>query len=125
MRHLHPEIILFSVQTGLNKDADRLNHQATITLLAERGIKYREFIGCYNGVTEQSLLVDAAHEGVVKQLCNYYSQESYLKSYCDRTSDLIYSDGRREYIGVLTKGYCATGSYTQDPATGQIWKCKL
>jgi len=102
MRAINNEIIIFSVfQSGLVLADNEKNHDVAYRLLRSSGIPFKELQGYDNGMQEKSFLIPTRFEGIAKELCAQYNQECYLVSASDRSTELVYSNGRREPVGVF------------------------
>lgn len=83
-------------------------------------IPHKDVLGVFNGVEETSfVVVGAEHEGIVSKLSNIYAQDSFLKSYPNRETYLIFSDKTKEYLGTFKplEGFLAKkyNNYTYCP----------
>jgi len=122
MRQQYRPICIFSVYQHRDTEADKQNHQQTITQLAERKIPYREFIGMFEGKREQSLFVYDDNESIVRTLCLIYEQSSYLYADNERMCQLRDHTGKTiDTLGRLVVDHSATDNYNQDPVTGEKW----
>lgn len=72
--------------------------------------------GCYNGTKENSFIVICNSMQDVYTIrniaCTLYEQESIFISYPDRSSQLMYSNGLCEDIGILKQVWHAEDNYT-------------
>lgn len=106
MRPLVAEIIMISSDVESNLTESNMIWPGVITTEFERrGIKYIPATGCYNGVVEQSFMIDAKHLPDALALAKMFNQESIL--YRDKMGEcsLIYLDESRSpmYIGLWTE----------------------
>ena len=91
-------------------------------------IKYKDVLGVYKGVREESLLVSDRHEGVVMQLCKQWNEESILYVDAFRHSYLRYmEDDRVQRLGiweqVLPSEIKTLDAYTFDYESATYWVC--
>lgn len=102
--NLKPNVLIFSVfQKGTVWSVNRDRHAKVMQDLETQGVPCIELTGKYNNELELSILVQGFEfRPLVEALAKKYSQECYLESYSDRSSALVYPDGRREMIGTLT-----------------------
>ena len=73
------EYIIFSVykDNAIGLD-NKQNHAMIIALLKSLGVSYKELRGCYEGQTEQSIIVNRKHIELIIKLAMQHKQESLL-----------------------------------------------
>jgi hypothetical protein len=97
-----PNIMIFSVFKGIK--SDELNHHSVCLVLDEMNVPYSLLAGFYEDKQETSILVEGfEHRETVETFCKLYNQDCYLESHGnDRSTNLVFPDGSRTSIGVLT-----------------------
>jgi len=118
-------IIIFSVyQNEKSELINKLNHKHIGNELKSRGISFKELVGVYKGIHEQSYLVHESNRSLVEELCIRYNQECYLESNGDRSTELVYRYERKN-IGILklvSKEFAESKeAYTYDPINDSFW----
>jgi hypothetical protein len=122
-----PRIYIFSCYRKENKDSiNEASHSIAILTLIKKSIAYKEVIGCYQGVEEQSILVvekdDNSVQPIVEQLCRTFKQDCYLVRDTNGNCSLVYSnipykceslDG--QLVNVPKKLAIKELAYTYDP----------
>lgn len=125
-----PNVLIFSVfQKGVSVTQNDATHKQVLQALNDSGVPCIELTGRYNGVNEKSILVQGfEYRATVEKACKTFSQECYLESHNDRATSLVYPDGRRESIGILTavshdEAMNAIG-FSYNPIAKQYYICK-
>lgn len=125
-----PNILIVSAfQKGQTLLENTNKHNEAVEVLRSRLVPFKVLQGKYNGVTELSILVSGfEHRELVESISKSNNQECYLESHNDRTTNLVYPDGARVSIGVLTgvtKDEAeSVGSYSYDPLVDQYFVTK-
>lgn len=127
MKTLNKRICIFtSYREDYTVDENQRRFKTFQDILKVNDVSYKVVSGCYKGVSELSVIVDASHETLVKRLCVDFKQDSYLFSDSDRTSFLRYTDDRPDqYIGTLTPTTMEIAlrsyGYTYDSMSQTYW----
>jgi len=103
MLHLN-EIVIISGKVSEETDHSRDLEQFLIT----NNLHYKEVVGVYKGEEERSFLVVLPYNDYLNTMIDLgkvLKQECILYSSAMRESELIYQDGKREYIGQLVPVY--------------------
>jgi hypothetical protein len=119
-------ILVFSAERSeLSQRENALRTEEVVDVLQERGASFREVEGVFNRVKEASFIVNAQHEGLVRELCQAFGQDCYLHVDNDKSAILRYPDGSDAYIGMWTQTpHEPSGDYTYDPITGKYYSIK-
>ena len=126
MKTVNKEILIFS---GESNEADELSNKLRThnlkAVLRTQNIDFKEIKGFYDGSEETSFIVSAAHEQAISDICNAYYQDCYLKSYSDRTCELIFPDEIQSLHGTLHRttkeSAIKSGAYSFDPSDNSYW----
>lgn len=128
--NLKPNILIFSVfQKNATPEVNKDIHSSVLYVLLDQKLPAMELKGRYNGTDESSILIQGfEHREVVERLCKEFGQECYLESHNDRATFLVFPDGSKKYIGVLTpvdeNEAQQVGSYSYNEAVGQFYITK-
>lgn len=130
MNYIKPRVLIFSVyQAGESQDINEYNHAELLKRLKGSEVEYKELVGSYKGVLENSILVmyTPFNERLVQMLCNQFNQECYLDSGHDRHTELVYPT-KRESIGYLKQVSQSIAesldAYTYDFSNDSYWICE-
>lgn len=85
---IHEPLIAFSAYQGTDLNLNRARHRVLKDRLAGLGIEFIPLQGAYQGIPEESVLVHASHETVVRALTQEYLQHTYLFLHPDRHAEL-------------------------------------
>lgn len=112
--------------TSENEETNKHNHKTVVQRFKDKQLAFIELQGKYNGIPEQSLLIDGfEYRALVERLAKEYSQESYLESHSDGSTFLIFTNGSKEFIGqflaISPEEAQASGSYSYNPHTKQYF----
>jgi len=121
--------IIFSVTNESNRlsaQKEMCAQGVAVTLMHSLGVEFKTVSGCYKGETEQSYVVSALQAPLVRQLCNAFHQESFLRVDENNLAELVYlEEDRYEVIGELFEvdKYTALkqDAYTYDQTTQQYY----
>lgn len=125
-----PNILIVSAfQKGQTLLENTNKHNETVGMLSARMIPFKVLQGRYNGIDELSILVSGfEHRELVENIAKSNSQECYLESHNDRSTFLVFPDGSKQGIGVLTGATKeeaeAVGAYSYDPQEGLYFVTK-
>lgn len=128
--NLKQNILIFSVfKANQTWEQNRNAHVQAMAELKSNLIPCGELVGRYNGASELSIMVIGfQHRDTVKAFCEKFNQESYLESHNDRFTNLVYSSGAIEPIGILTAVSKAEaekmGSYSYSAPLDQFFVTK-
>lgn len=125
--NLKPNVLIFSVfQKTVAKHVNEMAHLQLFSALKSEGLPVLELKGKYEGSDELSILIEGfQYRDYVERICKIFNQECYLESHNDRTTFLVYPDGRSVNIGTLTpvskSEAMEKGSYSFSEAVGQYY----
>lgn len=104
MKSQSPHLVIVSCyQTDLPEVGNARNHYDLAEKLKLLSVPFTEVIGCYKGKIENSFMIPAVYERVARMIMNEYNQECYLEHHNDRSCELVYPNGARTKIGIMTE----------------------
>jgi hypothetical protein len=94
---IYRNALIFSVaRKELTPEVNRQRHFDVMDFLDSREIPYYMVQGCYQGVQEQSLMIDGSHRDYVVDICERYDQECFLEQDANGQVSLVYPNGRED-----------------------------
>lgn len=129
MKPQKPIAILSACIEGNDEQTNKALTESMAVALGRLGIAFKPVEGIYQGVSEDSFLVQLEHENElvkVLALAWTYDQESVLIADDYRFASLVFPDGSSKALGklrVVQKDELSrTGDYTYDAVTDQYFQ---